>query len=116
VSSERRGKRYLEELCPALQALLRQDRQQEALHLERATHALGDLAHEVGIGTGAGQQRRPRQPLLLQHPVDGLARRAVRQSHLAEEIVQEAFVAVWPNPAGFDRDRGSVFVADLSTA
>lgn len=37
-----------------------------------------------------------------------LARRVVRQPFLAEEIVQEAFLAVWRNPAGFDRERGSV--------
>jgi len=53
---------------------------------------------------------------LARYAPGALARRVVRQSHLAEEIVQEAFVAVWRNPAGFDRDRGSVFVADLSTA
>jgi RNA polymerase sigma factor (sigma-70 family) len=37
-----------------------------------------------------------------------LAVRVVRQSHLAEEIVQEAFMAVWRNPAGYSSDRGSV--------
>jgi RNA polymerase sigma factor (sigma-70 family) len=37
-----------------------------------------------------------------------LARRVVRQPHLAEEIVQEAFLSVWRDPAGFDADRGSV--------
>lgn len=37
-----------------------------------------------------------------------LARRVVRQPFLAEEIVQEAFLAVWRNPGGFDRRRGSV--------
>ena len=37
-----------------------------------------------------------------------LARRIVRQSFLAEEIVQEAFLAVWRNPDGFDEQRGSV--------
>jgi RNA polymerase sigma-70 factor (ECF subfamily) len=37
-----------------------------------------------------------------------LARRVVRQPFLAEEIVQEAFLAVWRNPAGFDGQRGSV--------
>ncbi len=37
-----------------------------------------------------------------------LALRVVRQSHLAEEIVQEAFMAVWRNPDGYDGERGSV--------
>jgi RNA polymerase sigma-70 factor (ECF subfamily) len=37
-----------------------------------------------------------------------LAGRVVRQSHLAEEIVQEAFLAVWRNPGAYDRRRGSV--------
>ena len=37
-----------------------------------------------------------------------LAMRVVRQSHLAEEIVQEAFMALWRNPAAYDDQRGSV--------
>ena len=37
-----------------------------------------------------------------------LALRVVRQSHLAEEIVQEAFMALWRNPDGYDHQRGSV--------
>ena len=37
-----------------------------------------------------------------------LARRVVRQPFLAEEVVQEAFLAVWRNPAGYDEGRGSV--------
>ena len=37
-----------------------------------------------------------------------LARRVVRQSHLAEEIVQEAFMAVWRDPGAYDGERGSV--------
>jgi RNA polymerase sigma factor (sigma-70 family) len=37
-----------------------------------------------------------------------LARRVVRQPFLAEEIVQEAFLAVWRNPRGYDQGRGSV--------
>lgn len=37
-----------------------------------------------------------------------LAQRVVRQANLAEEIVQEAFMAVWKNPGGYDARRGSV--------
>ena len=37
-----------------------------------------------------------------------LAMRVVRQSHLAEEIVQEAFMALWRNPDAYDQSRGSV--------
>ena len=39
---------------------------------------------------------------------NALARRVVRQAHLAEEIVQEAFLALWRNPEGYDQQRGSV--------
>ena len=31
-----------------------------------------------------------------------LAQRVVRRSHLAEEIVQDAFMAVWKNPDAYD--------------
>ena len=37
-----------------------------------------------------------------------LAKRVVRQPFLADEIVQEAFLAVWRNPDGYDERRGSV--------
>lgn len=37
-----------------------------------------------------------------------LAVRVVRQQHLAEEIVQEAFLALWREPEGYDPERGSV--------
>jgi RNA polymerase sigma-70 factor (ECF subfamily) len=37
-----------------------------------------------------------------------LARRVARQPFLAEEIVQEAFLAVWRDPGGYDQRRGSV--------
>jgi RNA polymerase sigma factor (sigma-70 family) len=36
-----------------------------------------------------------------------LALRVVRQPFLAEEIVQDAFLALWRNPGGFDPARGS---------
>lgn len=37
-----------------------------------------------------------------------LALRVVRQPHLAEEIVQEAFLALWRNPEGYEQGRGPV--------
>jgi RNA polymerase sigma-70 factor (ECF subfamily) len=37
-----------------------------------------------------------------------VARRIVRQPFLAEEIVQEVFLAVWRDPGGYDHERGSV--------
>jgi RNA polymerase sigma-70 factor (ECF subfamily) len=37
-----------------------------------------------------------------------LAVRVVRQPHMAEEIVQEAFLSVWRDPAGYDPARGTV--------
>jgi RNA polymerase sigma-70 factor (ECF subfamily) len=39
---------------------------------------------------------------------NALALRVVRQSHLAEEIVQEAFLGLWRNPDAYDERRGSV--------
>ena len=37
-----------------------------------------------------------------------LAMRVVRRSQLAEEIVQEAFLALWRHPGDYDQRRGSV--------
>lgn len=37
-----------------------------------------------------------------------LASRIVREAHIAEEIVQEAFLAVWRSPERYDRSQGSV--------
>jgi len=40
-------------------------------------------------------------------PALALARRIVADEQLAEDVVQEAFVAYWRNPAAFDSARGS---------
>jgi RNA polymerase sigma factor (sigma-70 family) len=37
----------------------------------------------------------------------GLAFKVVRQSSMAEEIVQEAFLALWRDPGNYQEDRGS---------
>jgi len=44
-----------------------------------------------------------------------LALRVVRQPFVAEEIVQEAFLALWRNPGAFREDRGSFRAWMLST-
>jgi RNA polymerase sigma-70 factor (ECF subfamily) len=44
-----------------------------------------------------------------------LAQRVLRQPHLAEETVQEAFLSVWRNPGGYDAVRGSVRAWLMST-
>jgi RNA polymerase sigma factor (sigma-70 family) len=41
-------------------------------------------------------------------PAMALAARVVRQRHLAEEIVQEAFLSLWLTPEIYDESRGSV--------
>jgi RNA polymerase sigma factor (sigma-70 family) len=44
-----------------------------------------------------------------------LALRVVRETFVAEEIVQEAFLALWRNPGAFREDRGSFRAWMLST-
>jgi RNA polymerase sigma-70 factor, ECF subfamily len=44
-----------------------------------------------------------------------LATRIVRQSFMAEEIVQEAFLALWKDPAAYREDRGTVRAWLMST-
>ena len=45
----------------------------------------------------------------------GLALRIVRQSELAEEIVQEAFLALWRDPGAYREERGSFRTWLMST-
>jgi RNA polymerase sigma factor (sigma-70 family) len=39
---------------------------------------------------------------------NAIAHRLVRQTHLAEEIVQETFLSIWRSPERYDRSKGSV--------
>ncbi len=45
----------------------------------------------------------------------GLARKLLRRHHLAEETVQEAFLAVWRHPDGYRAERGTVRAWLMST-
>jgi RNA polymerase sigma factor (sigma-70 family) len=77
-------------LMAALEAPEARDRDLLARVLERDEDAFRGLFHRYASSAKA------------------LAQRVVRQPHLAEEIVQEAFMAVWKDPAGYDGERGSV--------
>jgi RNA polymerase sigma factor (sigma-70 family) len=64
-----------------------------------------DLLEEVG----SGDERAFRELFRRYAGVaNAIAFRLVRQAQLAEEIVQEAFLAVWRHPEAYDRTRGSV--------
>jgi RNA polymerase sigma factor (sigma-70 family) len=62
------------------------------------------------LGSIAGGDDEAFRHLFERHgpAATALARRVVRQAHLAEEIVQEAFLGVWRDPRGYDAERGSV--------
>ena len=64
---------------------------------------------ELVSRVGAGDQEAFRGLFHRYAPAaQALALRVVRQPHLAEEIVQEAFLALWRNPQGYDPQQGSV--------
>ena len=71
-----------------------------------------DLIHRIGSGDREAFRRlfRRYSPTAL-----ALAQRVLHQPHLAEETVQEAFLAVWRNPMGYDAARGSVRAWLMST-
>lgn len=48
--------------------------------------------------------------------VNGMARKVVADAHLAEEVAQDVFVALWRRPGAFDPERGSLktFLATLA--
>jgi RNA polymerase sigma factor (sigma-70 family) len=64
---------------------------------------------ELVDGIRAGDQRSFRVLFHRYAPTAmALARRVVRRDNLAEETVQEAFLALWQHPERFDAERGSV--------
>lgn len=64
-----------------------------------------DLLRRVGSGDDGAFRELFARYAGVAH---ALAYRLVRQGHIAEEIVQEAFLAVWRSPERYDRTRGSV--------
>jgi RNA polymerase sigma factor (sigma-70 family) len=75
-----------------------------------AVHSLedrrdGDLIREVGLGNEDAFRELFRRYAPL---AKALAFRVVRQSFLAEEIVQEVFLAIWERAGSYREDQGSV--------
>jgi RNA polymerase sigma-70 factor (ECF subfamily) len=69
----------------------------------------GERDEELLRGVRSGDDRAFRELFGRYAAVaHAMAFRVVRQAQLAEEIVQEAFLAVWRNPEGYDQARGSV--------
>jgi RNA polymerase sigma-70 factor (ECF subfamily) len=64
-----------------------------------------DLLRRVGTGDDQAFRELFGRYAAVAH---ALAFRLVRQAQVAEEIVQEAFLAVWRNPDRYDGARGSV--------
>lgn len=64
-----------------------------------------DLLRQIGERDQEAFRRLFRQ---YAPTAQSLARRIVIQQFLAEEILQEAFLAVWKRPEAFDSERGSV--------
>jgi RNA polymerase sigma factor (sigma-70 family) len=63
-----------------------------------------DLLRRVGTGDDGAFRELFARYAAAAH---AMAFRLVRQGQVAEEIVQEAFLAVWRNPDRYDRTRGS---------
>lgn len=71
---------------------------------------------ELLMRVGSGDERAFRELFSRYAAIaNALAFRLIRQAHLAEEIVQEAFLAVWRHPDRYDRARGSVRAWVLGT-
>jgi len=75
----------------------------------RSAEPAGALDEELLLRVEGGDDRAFRELFARYAAVaHALAFRLVRQAQVAEEIVQEAFLAVWRNPERYDRTRGSV--------
>ena len=75
----------------------------------RSAEPAGALDEELLLRVEGGDDRAFRELFDRYAAVaHALAFRLVRQAQVAEEIVQEAFLAVWRNPERYDRTRGSV--------
>lgn len=75
----------------------------QSMHLTGASEA--SLAMSIG---GASQEALAEAYRRHSGAVLGLARRILRDPHIAEEITQEVFVRLWNRPERFDPERGSM--------
>jgi RNA polymerase sigma-70 factor (ECF subfamily) len=64
-----------------------------------------DLVHRIRAGDRAAVDDLYER---FRRPAYALARRILADDGLAEDVLQEVFVSVWRDPAGFDGSRGSV--------
>ena len=75
----------------------------------RSAEAADARDEDLVLRVGAGDEQAFRELFGRYAAVaHALAFRLVRQAQVAEEIVQEAFLAVWRNPDRYDAARGSV--------
>lgn len=74
---------------------------------------------DADLAAGVGQQDRQAFDALFEEfagPVRSLARRVLRNETLAEDVVQETFVAFWNDPGRYDPSVGSLRTFLLSIA
>jgi RNA polymerase sigma factor (sigma-70 family) len=74
-----------------------------------SAESAGTRDEDLLVRVSAGDERAFRELFARYAAVaNALAFRSVRQAQVAEEIVQEAFLAVWRSPERYDGSRGSV--------
>ncbi len=83
----------------------------------RVVHSLEDARDRDLVRRVVAGDEEAFRTLFRRHAplAKGLAFRMVRQPFIAEEIVQEAFLALWRNPNAFQEDRGSFRAWLMST-